>query len=707
MKGVHVADSMLRHPGNPVVMEWPDWQPLPALAFKYAREYAPRLGLSKALLSGLAEPPLADWTAAPRDAAPNPKDLVLRWFELQKSNAGDPDPRYSFYFADLSGERSGVLLAGACLKKGSQKKIYFSRPRLRVVFHLDERWKTRYVRFTGLSITAGDATPADPPPPVSSPPPMAAAPGDLEVFGEVFPLDPASVAGAARPEDLEAVGPDQPSKAFKQAQKRRSLGKLPQGTKANQVALASEHVHVFKSGLVDADQEGWPKEIAVRDAKGALEAVEQEARTKDFAAISAYYHGRSLFERLKGYGVDAGRYFRCAELPVGIEYRADFQRGSGGNWRNADVRWATPPDYDRRGRILMRFGIADDNLDSPLSLACDVRWFWHELGHVLLMAAAGEREFPFCHSPGDSLAAVLFDPGSRLATHPHWGGVTIPWAQLRPDRRHDRTALDGWGWGGPMDRNEEGYWQEQILSSSVHTLYRALASHAKTEQQKIGAAEYTAYLLVRAIGLLGPAAIVPAKSADHLLSALIDADIGTRAFALDQTRVGGTAHKVARWAFEQQGLPVEPVDVYIPCARDGGYHGTPGDQLEVSPPPVVGATSKVRFKVANRGSARAKNVQITVWAVPATGGIFRRPGEDREVYERKKVSVPAGKSLNMAFGWKPAAAGAHVLLAEVTCDDDRSVLDPQTALPCAVEGAPLDQLLNGDNNLGAISVVVK
>lgn len=691
MRWLHVADSMLRHPSNPVEMEWPAGAELYPLALEYVRKFAHHVGLKKALLSGLVQPPLAEWTAAPADAVPNPKGVGLRWFILEPSNAAHRDPRKSFFFADRSSDRVGVLLAGTCSKNGGQKRVYFSQPRLRVAFHVYERLKTRYVRFTGLSITAGDTTPSESPPPVASPSPTPPAPEDLEVFAEVFPLDPASVAGA---EDLKAVGPDQPSSAFKKAQVRKSLGNLPRG-KTDQAVLAGKYVHVFKSSLVDAEQEGWPKEVAVRKANGALEAIEKEARTKDFAAISAYYHGRSLFERMDHYGVDAGRYFRCAQLPVGIEYRADFQRGSGGNWRNADVRWAAPPDYDRRGRILMRFGIADDNLDSPLSLACDVRWFWHELGHVLLMAAAGEREFRFCHSPGDALAAVLCDPTSRLAGDAHWRGVTIPWAQLRPDRRHDRSAPEGWAWGGPLDRNEEGYWQEQILSSSIFRLYQALAGEAATEKQKIAAAEYTAYLLIRAIGLLGPAAIVPAKSVDHLVSALIDADIGTSKFTFDgsEPRVGGTAHKLVTRAFQEQGLPGEPVDIWI------SEFPTPSDAQ-------VAKASKVYLKVANRGTAAAKNVQVTVWALAVAHGILRRPGEDRQIYERK-VQIPPGKSVNLQFSWKPTVPGAQTLLAEATCEDDRSIMEPKTALPCALEGAPLDQLLAGDNNLGAASVVVK
>jgi hypothetical protein len=693
MTGVRIGDSMLRHPSNPLEMEWPDGQEIYPLAFQYVRKFAHHLRFKKELLGGLAQPPLAGWTAAA--GTPSTKSLVLRWFALEASDAPNRDPRNSFFFADRAADQSGVLFAGACLKNGTQKKVYFSHPRIRVVFHVAWRMKTRYVRFTGLSMTAGDTMPLEPTPPVPAPPPIAPSPEGPEVFGDVFPLDPASVAGAQRPEDLDDVGPDQPSSAFKKAQKRKSLGNLPQG-KAGRVVLAGEYVHIFKSSLVDADQEGWPKEVAVQKADGGLEAIEKEARTKDFAAISAYYHGRSLFERLNDYGIHANRYFRCAELPVGIEYRADFQRGSGGNFRNADVRWAAPPDYDRRGRILMRFGIADDNLDSPLSLACDVRWFWHELGHVLLMAAVGEREFRFCHSPGDAFAAVLCDPRSRLSRHEHWGGVTIPWAQLRPDRRHDRSAREGWAWGGSLDRNEEGYWQEQILSSSMFRLYKALGGDRQTEEERVAAAEYTAYLLVRAIGLLGPAAIVPAETVDHLVSALMDADIGTSefTFAASKPRVGGTAYKVVRSAFEQQGMAGEPVDVSI-------------SEFRLSAATVVHKTSKVHLKVTNRGSTTAKNVQITIWAVPATAGVLRRPAEDHVVYERKKVQLPAGKSITSQFGWKPVLPGKRLLFAEVTCGDDRSIIDPETRLPCALGGAPLDQLLNGDNNLGAVEVDVK
>jgi hypothetical protein len=52
-------------------------------------------------------------------------------------------------------------------------------------------------------------------------------------------------------------------------------------------------------------------------------------------------------------------------------------------------------------------------------------------------------------------------------------------------------------------------------------------------------------------------------------------------------------------------------------------------------------------------------------------------------------------------------AGSPRAACRATCDDDRSIIDPRTRLPCALAGAPLDQLMNADDNLRAADVVVK
>jgi hypothetical protein len=739
MKGYHVEPgSMIRHPRNPLEMECEDARAVYPLAFKYVRTVAHHLGLRKELLGGLSQPPLKDWTAADPGAAPD--GVVLRWFAFDPP--GGADPRNSFFSErkqpGRDAEQTGILYAGACLK--GENRVHFSMPRLRVVFHVFTRNKKSYVRFTGMSMTSADSPPQHGELAPYAKPRGAAAKALVRVSGEVFPLDPASTPGI---DPMDAVAPNRSSAVLKQAQKSQSLGLLPQ-VHAGSVALAGDYVHVFNSPVADAGaDEDLAKEVAVVAEKGGaeLKTAETRARSNDFAAISAYCHGRSMFQLMEDHGLDPQRYFRCAELPVGIEYRSDFEQGTG-NVRNADVRWAMPPGLARRGRILMRFGLADltgSPSESPLGLACDVRWYWHELSHVLLMAAVGEREFRFCHSAGDALAAVLCDPRSRLAKDEHWGGVTIPWARLTRERRHDRLPDKGWAWGGPLDRPEEGYWQEQILSSTLFRIYKALGGWSAGEQTRLAAAEYTAYLVIRAIGLLGPAAVVPAGSADQFASALIDADIGTSVLAMraGPGRVGGSAHKVVRWAFEQQGMYAppggnpggpgepEPVDVYVAHDLDGGYRVAPPDPRLPKPryridfaDPRAERSNPVRVKVANRGTLPASDVRVALWAAPAANGAPDWPGENGMPGAWQKVGergcdIPARKSdgssaaVSVDFSWKPAGPGRYLLLAAATCEDDRAITDANTRLPCALRGAPFEQLVMGDNNLGFAEALVE
>jgi hypothetical protein len=386
----------------------------------------------------------------------------------------------------------------------------------------------------------------------------------------------------------------------------------------------------------------------------------------------------------------------------------------------------------------MRFGLAnvtETQDEGPLGIACDVRWCWHELSHVLLMAAVGEREFRFCHSAGDALAAVMCDPGSKLRT-PEWRGVTFPWAAL--ERRHDRKAREGWAWGGALDSDDDGYWQEQILSSSLFRLYQALGGDSPEEATRAEAADYTAYLIVQAISLLGPAAIVPAGSVDHFVSALIDADVGTSSL---QKRVGGTAHKVVRWAFEQQGMYTppgeivsgpgdpEPVDIYVRGTLDGGYSGVPAEYDIAVIEPKANKPSQVTVEIGNRGTKDAREVKVTLW-VASRGSQepdWKSPGEnpaednDTEGTRWKRLDLgldDVGRDIprrnadgtsavtTVSFNWTPGPAGRYVLFAVVTCDDDRAITDSSTWLPCALRGAPVHQLAAGDNNLGFVEVTV-
>ena len=203
---------------------------------------------------------------------------------------------------------------------------------------------------------------------------------------------------------------------------------------------------------------------------------------------------------------------------------------------------------------------------------------------------------------------------------------------------------------------------EQILSTTLFRLYRSLGGEtfsAPTVRQ--AAADYTAYLIMRAIAWLGPINWVPAETPDQFVSALTDADIGTAVgMPAFSGRIGGCAHKVVRWAFEAQGLyatsnpqdvvnaPGDPpqVDIFIddrraaykpayaadPTHAAGSYMPVPLDWQPVPPaspdaPAWLATEQAIRVDgagdvwvtVGNRGSMGAAGVIVDIWHAAPTG----------------------------------------------------------------------------------------
>src|SRR5262249_40426577 len=147
------------------------------------------------------------------------------------------------------------------------------------------------------------------------------------------------------------------------------------------------------------------------------------------------------------------------------------------------------------------------------------------------------------------------------------------------------------------------------------------------------------------------AAATPAATASVFASALIDADIGTQHFSDGvMNRLGGSLHKVVRWAFQQQGLyhsgsgdrdtPGAPpgVDIYVEgdAAAAGGYarindwraepgavwarnarDGGTGDEA-----PQAGVANFLYVEVGNQGAADASGVSVDVLT-------RQGPGHDR------------------------------------------------------------------------------
>lgn len=369
-------------------------------------------------------------------------------------------------------------------------------------------------------------------------------------------------------------------------------------------------------------------------------------RSNDFTALSTFRNIRSLFDRMKMYGIPIEAYFQFAQLPLKAFYRSGIRPGVGKNGRtvNGQVRpqgWAGDEislrDAVQRPSLEIHLAVGDLSTRArwkwecgaePLGFAADPRWIWHELGHVLCMAALGELEFRFAHSPGDALAAIIADPASQLSDSPDWRGLTFPW--IFTHRRHDRSVSRGWSWSGSLGRplrnlpdderlRRKGYWSEQLLSTSLFRLYRCLGGDTMLEPSREPdrtarkrASDHTVYLIMMALRALGDQRVVAANRVEAFVSALRDVDEGLEScrtvpddenpYVGVELRIGGCARKVIRWAFEAQGLyPVdetvinngpgqpEAIDIYIRDRRpftertpDGAVHHGPGTYVPVS-----------------------------------------------------------------------------------------------------------------------------
>ena len=490
------------------------------------------------------------------------------------------------------------------------------------------------------------------------------------------------------------------------------------------------------------------------------------------------------------YGLDPVTYFRLAALPLHVRYRAPIRPGPGkdGKTVNAMVDFDPPrADFnDQWDLTVLRplqvdFALADLKRSvsrrEPLGLAADPRWSWHEYGHVLLAASSSALELRFVHSAGDGLAAILWDPPSALAGDPPpvTGApppppptgpeglrmATFPWVYL--NRRHDRSVFAGWSWCGTYHRpyafgsggglrRRKGYKSEQILSTSLFRIYRVLGGDTVKGGTGSGlitrwaAADYTAYLIMRALAWVGPISGVPPETPDQLVSALTDADVGTTTWQVPQrdpswplrVRIGGCAYKVGRWAFEAQGLyattvPLAvvdapgmppPVDIFIDNGRPDSEGAFPrGGYMPVSmdwdPPPdgsrwlatddALRVVSKTRVfvKVRNRGQSSASGVVVQVWYIPWPTTQPDPPPWDHGTWTKLGTkgpkSVPAGGEVSFGpFQTLPTTPiGDRLLIfAEATCPADRANSDQATALPCSAQPTPIVDLVAGDNNLG-------
>ena len=489
-----------------------------------------------------------------------------------------------------------------------------------------------------------------------------------------------------------------------------------------------------------------------------------QARTNDFAAVNAYYHCDSMMSLVENFGFDLDKYFQDIKRPITVVHRAKLLAGPAANdgiGMNAYVVPFVAKQLPKPWNVRMLFGLGDlsDPWHAPLGLATDVRMVWHEFCHVLILAATGKTEFDFAHSAGDALAAIMCDPDSELAKRDSaCRGITFPFV-WQPMRRHDRDVRRGWGWNGALYeapnpsysiRDPAGYNAEQILSTTLFRLYRAIGGDDDPDEvRRWEAAYFVAYLIVRSINLLTTVQAGAVTRADQFADALMDADNGTQVLNCplpsNRTlhRVGGTLHKVIRWAFEKQGLyqqsgvrpsnregDPDPIDIYLDDGRQGeysyagadGWHATPEaicvrrapDSGTASEQPVAGSSNYLYVTVRNRGSQVAHQAIVDVFAAAgAAADDWRTAGGTWHPLQRASPAaivphdVAPGQSVRFGpFAWTPQGGGRHAILARASVTGDRSNIDPpqpgsRASVAYCVRGpVPIRDLVPYDNNLG-------
>lgn len=440
-------------------------------------------------------------------------------------------------------------------------------------------------------------------------------------------------------------------------------------------------------------------------------AFDYTSKTTDFAAVNGYYHVNWFFNLIKGMGIDPATYFDGTAFPVSVDA---WSLGGSTN-----VNAHCPGNASGNG--IGHFCFASAQAGQTLGIGCDVRVVIHEFGHALLWDHVNSPNFGFAHSAGDALGAILMDPDSLAPDR----FLTFPWPQLPTgplDRRHDRKVADGWGWFG--SRYNTQYNGEQVLSTTLFRLYRALGGDSSHRADRAWAARYVAYLIIKAIGTLTSTTTNP----EVFAVALMNADLTTTNF---EGHPGGAVHKVIRWAFEKQGLyqpnatPGTPspvtqegqppvVDVYIDDGRKGEYpflysfwesqdmwvRRSP-DGGGTHEDPVVGRTNYMYVRVKNRGTAAATKVSVKAYHCnPGAGLAWPDHWSPMDVPVLSAPSpIPSGGDLVLGpFAWTPAISGHECLLAIASAHGD-AACDTTVNGPVAHS-----RFVPFDNNIGQRNV---
>jgi zinc metalloprotease ZmpB len=428
---------------------------------------------------------------------------------------------------------------------------------------------------------------------------------------------------------------------------------------------------------------------------------EYSAPHGDFGASNAYYHTDWMYRLVGGMGFNLASYFDGTAFPVPVDHAGM------GNSVNAQA----PGNAAGNGIGRFLYGLVQSG--QTMSMATQVGVCLHEFGHALLWDHVNSPNFGWCHSAGDTLAALMMDPGSKAPDR----FQTFPFVSAGTpgiDRRHDRSVAAGWAWGGIRDDRQYG--SEQILSTTMFRVYRVTGGDDADINVRRFAARYLTYLILKAIGTL------TATTTDQrvFVTALQNADDLTVNF---EGHPGGACHKVIRWSFERQGLFQPPgaptpvtqpgappdVDVFINDGRNGQYEpyltnigAAPGvwnrlaaDGDAANQEPTAGATNYLYVRVGNRGTVQALGVSVKCYQGKA-GSALGWPADWTLLTTASlpgPVIAAGGSAIIGPFQWTPTQAGPVSVLASVSATGDTSNAD-------TVNG-PISnrRLVPNDNNL--------
>ena len=429
------------------------------------------------------------------------------------------------------------------------------------------------------------------------------------------------------------------------------------------------------------------------------------ATTDDFAAANAYFHYDGAYRLMEDMGFNVTAYFDGTTFPVPVDHQGE----------GAAVNAHAIGNVAGNGMRKFTNGFAASGC--PVGIAADVRVPLHEFGHALLWDHVSSPNFGFCHSAGDTLGALLCDPGSQAPDR----FVTFPFVNI--GRRHDRDVTAGWAWGGT--RHDTQYGSEQILSTLLFRVYRSTGGDDATQAIQEFAARYLVFLIIKAIGTL----TVTTTNPEVFATALLDADESTTSF---EGHPGGAWHKVIRWSFEQQGLYQPPgaptpvaqagappdVDVYVDDGRAGTYapylpdfadspdvwnrHFADGGTAHQAP--LAGFPSHVYVRVRNRGTQNATDAVVKLFQADPAGGLdwpsAWTPAATPQLPAGGAIAT-GGQTVVGPFPWTPAAPGPVSVLASASATGDPSNAD-------TVNGPlPHWRLVPFDNNLAQRDLTVE